>query len=453
MMTRRQARQQRSRSSTSFAAEWKACVRRTNPQEIEAFLKKLNHREATILLYDWPLWARDKQMPPPGDWRVWLLLAGRGFGKTRAGAEWVRALATGGQARHIALVGHTADDVRHVMVEGPSGVLAVSPPAERPLWQRSLRRLQWPNGAVARCYSAADPEQLRGPEFDHGWADEIAKWPHPAAWDNMLLGLRAGPRPRLLATTTPRPRRWLRQLAAAPGTVLVQGASAENSANLAAGFVEAMRLRLSVGSPSGSSLALQELDGVLIDDPEGALWTRSMLAECHAAPPRRQMLLRVVIGVDPAMSRGETGIIVAGKDGDGMIWVLEDASAALPPDGWAGRVRRAFERWRAEAVIAEVNQGGSLVRHLLMQGAPAAALPVREVRAMRSKPLRAEPVAAAYARGMVRHGDRFEALEDQMCACVPGKRQTPSPDRLDALVWAVHALLGGMETESHELVL
>lgn len=432
----------------SFAVEWQACVRQSSPQEINRFLNQLSAREAAILLYEWPLWARAKQLPPPGDWRVWLLLAGRGFGKTRAGAEWIRALATSGKARQIALVGDTADDVRQVMVEGPSGILAVSPRGERPQWRRSLRRLDWPNGAIARCYSASDPEQLRGPEFDYGWADEIAKWPDPAAWQNLLLALRTGVHPRLLATTTPRPRGWLRELAAAKGTVLVHGASAENSANLASGFVEAMRQRL-----GGSPLARQELDGVLLDDPGGALWSRSLLETCRAPAPKRTDLLRVVIGVDPAVGRGETGIIAAGKDNNGMIWVLEDASAALPPEGWATRVRSLYGRWRAEAVIAEVNQGGSLVRHLLSQGERHMQPAIREVRAMRSKPLRAEPVAAAYARGRVRHGGMFDALEDQMCACVPGRRQTPSPDRLDALVWAVHALMGGLETQSRELVL
>ena len=374
-------------------------------------------------------------------------MAGRGFGKTRAGAEWVRMLAESGSAGSIALVGDTADDVRQVMVEGPSGILAVSLPESRPVWHRSARRIDWPNGVVARCYSAADPEQLRGPEFDHGWADEIGKWPDPAAWDNLMLALRRGANPRCLATTTPRPKAWLRELAAAPDTVLVRGATAENAANLAPGFMAAMTARFGDGP-----LARQELGGELMDSLPGALWTRGAIAACRGLPPPRRRLQRVVVGVDPALGGpGETGIVVAARDDAGVIWVLEDASASLPPAAWAARVVRCFRRWRADSVIAEINQGGALVRSLLVQGGTP--LPIREVRAMRAKSQRAEPVAAAYERGQVRHGAAFPALEDQMCACVPGRRQTPSPDRLDALVWAVNACLGGRETTSRELTL
>jgi phage terminase large subunit-like protein len=429
----------------SLAAAWRRFVTGTTPATIDEFLATLGPGEAERLVHAWPLWARQAQLPPPGTWRVWLLMAGRGFGKTRAGAEWVRQLAETGTAGSIALVGDTADDVRQVMVEGPSGLLAVAPSSCRPRWQRSLRRLEWPNGAVARCYAAVDPEQLRGPEFDHAWADEIGKWPDPEAWDNLMLALRRGRAPRCLATTTPRPRRWLRELAAAPDTVLVRGATAENAANLAPGFLAAMTARYGDGP-----LARQELRGEMIDSLPGALWRRDGLAACRAAPPPRRDLQRVVIGVDPALGGpGETGIVIVGKDGEGMIWVLEDASAALPPAAWAARVAACFRRWRAEAVIAEINQGGALVRSLLTQAGTR--LPIREVRAMRSKSHRAEPVAAAYERGEVRHAGAFPELEDQMCSCVPGRRQTPSPDRLDALVWAVNACLGGFETASHEL--
>jgi len=374
-------------------------------------------------------------------------MAGRGFGKTRAGAEWVRFLAETGTGRSVALVGDTAEDVRQVMIEGSSGLLAVSPPRGRPTWHRSLRRLDWPSGMVARCYSAADPEQLRGPEFDHAWADEIGKWPYEAAWDNLMLALRVGAAPRCLATTTPRPRRWLRELAVAPDTVLVRGASVENAANLAPGFIAAMKARYGQGM-----LGRQELLGELIESLPGALWHRGGIKACRAAAPARAALRRVLVGVDPAIGGpGETGIIVAGRDEGGLIWILEDASAALAPAAWASRVHRAVRRWRAEAVIAEVNQGGALVQSLLAQaGTP---LPVRGVRAMRGKSQRAEPVAAAYDRGEVRHAAEFPVLEDQMCGCVPGQRQVPSPDRLDALVWVVNALLGGLETGSRELVL
>ena len=431
----------------SFADEWKGLLRGMSPAQIDRFLADLRPGEAEELVHRWHLWARPRQLPPPGDWRVWLLMAGRGFGKTRAGAEWVRGVAERGAARSIALVGDTEEDVRQVMVEGPSGLLAVSPPRGRPQWHRSLRRLEWPSGAVARCFSASDPEQLRGPEFDLGWADEIGKWQYEAAWDNLMLALRAGDRPRCLATTTPRPRAWLRDLAAAADTVVVRGSTAENAANLAPGFLAAMEARF-----GNTPLARQELAGEMIEDAPGALWQRRSLEACRAAPPQRNALTRVLVGVDPAMGGpGETGIIVAGRDRGGLIWILEDLSASLPPAEWAERVHRAVRRWRAEAVVAEVNQGGSLVRSLLAQGGTP--LPVREVRARRSKSQRAEPVAAAYGRGEVRHGGSFQALEDQMCACVPGQRQQPSPDRLDALVWVVNALLGGLETASRELSL
>ena len=435
-------------SELKSSARLRAFLQGLAASERAAFLQTLKPTEIRYLLYDWPMWARAKQMPPPGDWRVWLLMAGRGFGKTRAGAEWVRWLATHCRHRgHIALVGDTFDDVRHVMVEGPSGILAVSPPRRRPQWYRSQRRLIWPNGVVASCFSASDPEQLRGPEFSFAWADEIGKWPYEAAWDNLMLALRAGERPRCLATTTPRPKSWLAALAKAPDTALVQGSTVENQANLAPDFVTAMHARF-----GGQAIARQELDGVLLDEVPGALWSRALIAACRRPPPERRDLLRVLVGVDPALGGpGETGIIVVGKCRDGQIWVLEDASCDGAPDMWAAAVRQSFTKWRAEAVIAEVNQGGNLIRTLLTQaGTP---LPLREVRAMRAKSIRAEPVAAAYARQQVFHAGSFDRLEDQMCSCVTGVRQRPSPDRLDALVWGINALLTGLETEFSELQL
>lgn len=432
-------------------AKWRASLAAMTPAERALFITSLTPHEARYLAFFWPVWARDKQLPPAGHWRVWLLLAGRGFGKTRAGAEWIRWLAETGQARHIGLVGDTADDVRHVMIEGASGILRISPPDQRPHYYKSQRKLVWPSGAIARCYSADDPEQLRGPEFDFAWADEIAKWRYPAAWDNLMFALRGGDTPQVLATTTPRMRQWLVDLSTAPDTVMVQGATMENQANLAPGFLRAITARY-----QGSALGRQELDGLLLAEHEGALWSVSGLAACRHAMPARDSLFRIVVGVDPALGGpGETGIVVAGKDKQGMIWILEDASCAGQPDIWINRVRQCFDKWRAEAVIAEINQGGALVRRLLQTTGPA--LPIREVRAMRAKAIRAEPVAAAYANGLVRHAGDFPALEGQMCACLPGlpptRRQTPSPDRLDALVWAVNALLSGTETTAFELTI
>lgn len=408
-------------------------------------LAELSPAALTYLRYEWPLWARPTQLPPPGDWRVWLLLAGRGFGKTRAGAEWIRALAGQGIGRQMGLVGETFDDVRHVMVEGPAGVLAVSRPTERPQWTPSQRQLVWMNGARARCFSADDPEQLRGPEFDFAWADEIAKWRYPAAWDNLMLALRIGAAPQCLATTTPRSIPWLRQLASAHDTCLATGKTADNAVNLAPGFVAAMQQRY-----GGTPLATQELDGRFLNDDADALWTRDMVQQCRATPPTRAFLTRILIGVDPAIGGpGETGIIVAGKDRSGHFWVLEDGSCAGHSDHWVRRVHHLAAKWRAEAVIAEVNQGGDLVRSMLHQAGRQ--LTVRCVRAVRAKAVRAEPVAAAYARQQISHAGMFSELEAQMCGCVPGRVQTPSPDRLDALVWVMNALLSGAETISREI--
>ena len=292
---------------TSYRKKLNDLLQTATPEIRQTYLNTLDREELIYLLYDWPLWARDKQLPPESDWHIWLLMAGRGFGKTRAGAEWVRMLAMTGTCGLIALVGHTMDDVRHVMIEGASGILQVSPPDEKPTWLPSRRLLIWPNGAKARCYSSEDPNQLRGPEHEKAWCDEIAKWRYQAAWDNLMLALRVGDRPRALATTTPRPLAWLAALAAAPDTVLVQGSSAENRANLAAPYLAAMQPRY-----GGTALARQELDGVLTLDAPNALFRRQDLRAARGAPPPRDQFVRMVIGVDPAIGGGdETGYLFA----------------------------------------------------------------------------------------------------------------------------------------------
>ena len=373
-------------------------------------------------------------------------MAGRGFGKTRTGAEWIGALAATGTARHVGIVGDTMDDVRHVMIERPSGILSRAPRWFRPQWQPSQRRLIWPNGMQARCFSADDPEQLRGPEFDYAWADEIAEWRYRAAWDNLMLALRAGDLPRALATTTPRPVDWLGEIATAKDTILVQGSSRENQANLAAPYLNVMYDRY-----GGTALARQELDGVLALEAADAMFRRLDLLACRCVAPDRRAFVRMVIGVDLAIGGGdETGIITVGKTADDVIWVLADVSLRAPADQWVARLAASYKRWRADTIIAEVNQGGDLVRTLLAQAGMR--MPVRAVRATRSKAIRAEPVVAAYARGQIRHVDTLAALEDQMCSYVPSRRWAAvSPDRLDALVWAVNALLGGAAAQSHEL--
>lgn len=418
--------------------------------ERRAFLDGLTPHEAALLLYDWELWARAKQLPPSGGWRTWLILAGRGFGKTRTGAEWVRAGVEAGRFRRIALVGETTADARDVMVEGDSGILAVSPPWNRPRYEPSKRRLTWPGGAVAQTFSADDPEQLRGPQFDAAWADEIAKWRYAAAWDNLMLGLRLGTDPRCVATTTPRPRAWLTRIIDDPATVLTSGGTAENAANLAPAFLE--RILATYG---GTRLARQEIDGEMLLDTPGALWRRADLDRLRLPPAEIPALTRVVVAIDPAVSTGtgsdETGIIVAGLDGAGQAIVLRDLSGRLGPDAWARRAIAAYHRHQADSLVAEVNQGGDLVTQTLRTVDPT--VPVRAVRASRGKRTRAEPVAALYEQGRVRHVGPLAELEDQMCGFT-GAPGESSPDRLDALVWALTDLmLGHRPARSEEFLL
>ena len=417
----------------------------TNAEALSQLVAELGTAELEALRYDWPFWARPAQLPPAGSWRVWLLMAGRGFGKTRTGAEWVRHLACSMPGCDIGLIGASFDDVRHVMVDGPSGVMAVSAPEEGPRFYPSRHQIIWPNGTRARLFAADRPSQLRGPEFHFLWADEIAKWRYKEAWDNAMLALRKGRWPQALATTTPRPVPWLASLAAADDTRTVSGSSAENQENLAPGFIEAMRQ-----SYGHSAYARQELDGEMLSSIPGALWQREALEALTCEPPLRGEFVRIVVGVDPAIGgANETGIVVAGKAQDGQIWVLADHTTHAEPHIWARAVRRCFTSWRADCVVVEVNQGGDLVDHLLRHDGPA--LPLRKVRAVASKRARAEPVAAAYARGEVSHGAPLEKLVDQLVNFSVEAQYQASPDRLDAAIWAITALLSGTQVTSHEM--
>ncbi|MCC7271417.1 MAG: DNA-packaging protein [Alphaproteobacteria bacterium] len=412
----------------------------------DPFLASLSPEARAHLLWEWRFWARPMQLPPDGAWRVWFIRAGRGAGKTRAAAEFVRAEVAAGRAQRVALVGETAGDVRDVMVEGPAGILAVSPPWQRPRWQPSLRRLSWPNGASATTFAAVDPEQLRGPEHDLAWADEVAKWPDEEAWHNLMLGLRRG-RARCVATSTPRPRAWLKRLLAAPGTVVTRGSTFDNAANLAPQALVDLARRY-----EGTRLGRQELHGEYLEDVPGALWSRAMLERAGLRCPPPDGLRRVVVAVDPAATAGEdsdeTGIVAAGRDAAGGFVVLADASGRLSPDGWARRAVAAYDRWRADRLIGEANNGGDMVEAVVRRAAeamaaegrrPSADLAYRKVSASRGKRARAEPIAALYEQGRVRHAGTFDALEDQMCAYRPDGGG-PSPDRVDALVWALTAL-------------
>ncbi len=397
----------------------------------------------------WEVWRNPlHQKEPPGDWNVWVILGGRGAGKTRAGAEWVRARTEGptplapGRCRRIALVGETLDQVRAVMVEGDSGILACSPPDRRPRLVISQNKLVWPNGAEATLASATNFEALRGPQFDAAWSDELGKWRYAReAWDMLQFTLRLGDDPRQLVTTTPRDVAVLREILEGNGTVVSRAGTVANRANLAPGYLERLEARF-----GGTALGRQELDGELVREHEGALWTRAMIEDSRAIEPRG--LSRVVVAVDPPVSTGSRadtcGIIVAGVDSSGpyenwQAWVLADWSCqGESPRGWADRAAAAYEEFRADRLVAEVNQGGDLVESLMRQVAPNVAY--RGVHARVGKRTRAEPVAALYEQGRVHHADTFAELEDQMCAYL-GTGKEKSPDRLDALVWALTDLI------------
>ena len=412
-------------------------------------LAKLTKIERQELRYHWKLWARSSQIAPTSDWQCWLISAGRGFGKTRAGAEWVRDAARRTEDLRIALVGASLAEARAVMVEGESGLLSVCPPENSPVFEPSLRRLSWPNGSQATLYSAGEPESLRGPQHHIAWCDEIAKWDNASdramrAWDNLMMGLRLGESPQVVATTTPRPVALMRRLCGeeAEGQVQVtRGSSYENGQNLPTAFIRSMRKRY-----GKTALGRQELDGVLLQDLEGALWSRTLLEACREDLPVETMT-RVVVGVDPPVSaRGdECGIVVCGVSDSGHGCVLADSSLARPsPERWARKVAETARAWNADRVVAEANQGGQMVASVLR--AADVSLPLKLVHATRGKIARAEPVAALYEAGRVRHVGMFAKLEDQLCGLMAGggyEGPGRSPDRADALVWALTELMLG----------
>ena len=417
---------------------FRASLAALTPAQVGNLLATLSAEELLALRHDWQTWARPEQVPPAdGEWRVFLYLAGRGSGKTRGAAEWVRRVANEHPGCRVAIVARTAADVRDVCVEGESGLLAVCPPSERPLYEPSKRRLTWRNGSQATCYSADEPDLLRGPQHHFAWTDELATWPRlDEAWANLQLGLRLGEHPRCMVTTTPRPLPLLRALLKSPTTIVRRGSTYDNAANLAASALAEYRARY-----EGTRLGRQELHGELLDDVPGALWNRAMLDDSRVkeAPD----LVRVVVAVDPAVTSGEdsdeTGIVVAGRAESGHFYVLADRTCRASPDGWARRAVAAFDEWEGDRIVAEANQGGDLVANVIRTVRPM--LPVTLVRATRGKRVRAEPIAALYEQGRVRHVGAFPELEDQMCTFAPDVT-TGSPDRVDALVWALTELSG-----------
>lgn len=419
-------------------------------QEQDAFLSELGEGALCALPFLFEFWAMPHQLPPEGDWRTWVILGGRGAGKTRAGAEWVRAQVEGatpfdkGRARRVALVGETIEQVREVMVFGDSGILACSPPDRRPKWEAGRKRLVWPNGAVASVHTAFDPEGLRGPQFDAAWVDAMAKWKKAQdTWDMLQFALRLGERPQVCVTTTPRNVGVLKGLLKSPSTVTTHAPTEANAANLAGSFLEEVRARY-----AGTRLGRQELDGVLLSDAEGALWTSEMLEACHKpAPPTFD---RIVVGLDPAISSGASadacGIVVVGAQMQGppQDWkahVICDASViGARPSEWAAAAVAAVETYQADRLVAEVNQGGQMVAEVVRQVDPM--VPYKAVHASRGKVARAEPIASLYEQGRISHAGGLTALEDQMVLMTRrGYVGDGSPDRVDALVWALHELM------------
>jgi phage terminase large subunit-like protein len=420
------------------------------PEQVDEFLGGLSDNALLALPWIFEFWALPHQLPPEGAWKTWVILGGRGAGKTRAGAEWVRAQVEGatpeapGLARRVALVGETVDQVREVMIMGDSGILACSPPDRRPVWEAGRKRLVWPNGAVAQVFSAFDPDSLRGPQFDAAWVDELAKWPKAQeAWDQLQFALRLGDNPRQVVTTTPANVAVLKSVLKNPSTVMTHAPTEANKANLAASFLIEVQARF-----GGTRKGRQELEGLLIDEAEGALWTTALLDRARAE--RLPVFDRVVVAVDPAVSGradgDECGIVVVGAvtQGPPQDWravVLEDATVAgASPETWARAALAAMDRHRAQRMVAEVNQGGRLVESVIRS--KDALVPLKLVHATQGKAARAEPVAALYEQGRVAHVRGLHALEEQMCRMTAqGYQGTGSPDRVDALVWALTELL------------
>jgi phage terminase large subunit-like protein len=416
-------------------------------EDFEAWLKQQRRPgRARLTLKDyehhWPFWARPAQRAPAGDWRVWLIQAGRGFGKTRAGAEWVRSLAEAQAGITIALVGASHADVRQVMVEGESGLLSIAPDHLRPAYEPSLRRLIWPNGATAQLYSAAEPDRLRGPQHHYAWCDEVAKWSRGSeAWNMLGMTMRLGDAPQIAATTTPRQTPVMHQILGEARVRITTGKMDDNRAHLPTNWRTAM-----VALHGGTRIGRQELDGEMVADVQGALFSRALIEKARvlAVPePYR----RVVVAVDPpASAHGDAcGIVVAAIGADGLCYVLADCTVErASPDQWARAVAGAAEAWGADRVVAEANNGGAMVEATLR--AAALNLPVKLVHASRGKVARAEPVLTLFEAGRARLAGAFPELEDQLCGFITGggyEGPGRSPDRADACVWAVTELMLG----------
>lgn len=428
----------------------RASLQALSPRQRASLLETLEPETVEALAHDWEIWARDEQLPPSGDWVWWLILAGRGFGKTRSGAEFILGRVARGEARRIALVGPTSADARDTMVLGPSGIVTIASRATRPTYEPSKRLLTWPNGATALLFSAEEPERLRGPQFDTAWCDELAAWKHQReTWDQLAFGFREG-EPRGVITTTPRPTEVVKELLVDPDVRITRGSTYDNAANLAPSF-----LRRLLKKYEGTRLGRQELRAQVLEDTPGALWTLGLLDKnrIRSAPE----LARIVVAVDPAASDpglasssddlAETGIVAAGVDAKGEGYVLRDASGSYTPAEWGERAVLLHDELDADRIVAESNQGGAMVEHVVRTAAEklhrerrraSPHIAVTLVHASRGKHTRAEPIAALDEQRRIHHVGTLPDLESQMTTWVPGEK---SPDRMDARVWALTFLM------------
>ena len=417
-------------------------------EERKKQLDALSPQKLAALKNFWPFWARPDQLEPTGDWNTWLILAGRGWGKTRTGAETVRSWVCGetptspGRYKRIALIGETTADARGVMVDGESGLLNIGPKEFRPEYFPSLRQLVWPNGAIATTYNATEPDQLRGPQHDAAWCDELAKWKYmQETWDQLQFGLRLGEHPRQIITTTPQPKPLIKALLNNPTVTVTRGRTYDNKDNLAEPFMRQIEERF-----GGTRLGRQELEGEILSDIPGALWKRDDI-DNNRLSEVPETLERVIVAVDPAASSNEgsdeNGIVVVGlaRDADGYArgYVLEDGSLRGTPEEWAKKTVSLYRKWQADKIVAEKNQGGEMVASVIRS--VDRSITPKLVHASRGKAIRAEPISALYEQNRVHHVGRFDLLEDQMCTFsvdnVRGSHGMGSPDRVDALVWGL----------------
>ena len=411
-----------------------------SPNRRTQFVSGLSADEYQAVDWFYALEARDKQLPPAGAWFCWLLLSGRGFGKTRTGAEWVRAWARAG-VEHIAIIAPTKGDVRDTMIEqGASSILRVSDPWFRPEYQPSKRRLVWPNGSAATIYSGDEPDQLRGPQHHRAWVDELAKFRYPQeTWDMLEMGLRLGDSPQVVVTSTPRPIPIIKRLVADSQTVVTTGSTYENKENLSERFIQRVVERY-----EGTRLGQQELHGQILDDDPRALWNRALLETSRVT--QTPDLYRIIVAIDPPATTGQAGIIVAGVgriDDQDHVYVLDDVTTeeGAKPDVWASAAVGAYHKWGADTLVAEINNGGDMVERVIRTVPGGKVVNYQTVRATRGKYTRAEPVCALWEQGRAHMVGYYSDLEEQLCSYVPG--ESDSPDRLDAMVWGATLLMEG----------